>query len=980
MSTLCFGDVLAKELAELDARRKELFGSDPPAADGDSGSAESQALARNLAGMGVSGGGIRSATFNLGILQGLAEQGLLPQLDYLSTVSGGGYIGSWLHGVIQRMHKGRPDKAAEQLSPSDNPVPAPASKDPVSFLRKYSNYLAPRLSLFSPDVWVIGSIWLRNMFLNQCVLVPFLAALLLMPVLFGLVHQLVDAKWHDRLVWLNNEVAAILLVYAVISATARLRQITREALKRERSRFESRTIEKRAAGAGWCAFFVFAASILIGVTGTYPTEWPALGKILSVAALFVLFLLFQLGGGFAECFSRTHKRKSLIVLHLLWMPAACTAVTAGLICAVLSWSCSWNPACPGWPGVPADWYGLTWSPLLIILALSAGVSLLIGFMGGDYVDAAREWISRVGAVLCLLGFAWAAAAVFGVFAPLWVAMLFAAYGKTALTAAGGWLVTSGAGVFAGNSGKTSGAAGSSGVLEIVAKVAPTVFMVGYLALISMGLQWGIRRLAGDPPPVAPASAQVNVRIQTDATGGLVFAVDRPDATGARDPHLSAPLQGGQAMPADPQTKSGPAWTQAVIANHWRALNGVRQRPSFTLWIGVAFLALLGTSLVFASRVNINEFSMHHFYRNRLVRCYLGASRGRGRRPDPFTGFDAQDDIQLADLSARRGYYGPYAILNTALNTNRGSELAKQERKCGSFVYTPLYCGFTPERSAEDDRQVERTGVERCGYRDTTEFSYAGGPHVGTAMAISGAAANPNMGFHTSGSLAFLLTVFNVRLGWWVGNPRWDGPARRPGPLFALRYLLDELLAQTNDRSKYLNLSDGGHYDNLGLYELVRRRCRFILIGDAEQDPDLAFDSLAAAIRKCRTDFGVEIEIDIGDIKEKDHLSKSHCAVGRITYPETDPAANGRATGLLVYFKASLTGDEPEDVQQYRARFDKFPHQSTADQFFTESQFESYRQLGLHIARTAFEGLSKGASMRDACVGLANARGPKASGG
>jgi hypothetical protein len=85
-------------------------------------------------------------------------------------------------------------------------------------------------------------------------------------------------------------------------------------------------------------------------------------------------------------------------------------------------------------------------------------------------------------------------------------------------------------------------------------------------------------------------------------------------------------------------------------------------------------------------------------------------------------------------------------------------------------------------------------------------------------------------------------------------------------------------------------------------------------------------------------------------------------MGTIHYPETDPdgkADSDFGTGLLLYFKASLTGDEPEDVREYRARFSAFPHQSTADQFFTESQFESYRVLGLHIARTALKGVDAG---------------------
>jgi len=215
-------------------------------------------------------------------------------------------------------------------------------------------------------------------------------------------------------------------------------------------------------------------------------------------------------------------------------------------------------------------------------------------------------------------------------------------------------------------------------------------------------------------------------------------------------------------------------------------------------------------------------------------------------------------------------------------------------------------------------------------------------------------------------MAFLLTVFDARLGWWLGNPRWRHASTRPGPVFALRYLFAELLGQTTGRSKFVNLSDGGHFDNLGIYELVRRRCRYIIVGDGEQDGGLTFGSLGSAIRLCRADFGVEIDIDPNPIRLVNGFSTVHCVVGRITYPEDEigfsaGACEGgpwqprdKARGWLLYLKSSLTGDEPADVVQYRSNNPEFPHQSTNDQFFSESQFESYRRLGLHIVRDAFE--------------------------
>ena len=233
------------------------------------------------------------------------------------------------------------------------------------------------------------------------------------------------------------------------------------------------------------------------------------------------------------------------------------------------------------------------------------------------------------------------------------------------------------------------------------------------------------------------------------------------------------------------------------------------------------------------------------------------------------------------------------------------------------------------------------------------------------MAISGAAASPNSGYHTSAPMAFLLTVFNLRLGWWVGNPRFSDASCRPGPVFALKYLFMELTAQTTARTKFVNLSDGGHFDNLGLYELVRRRCRYIVVGDAEEDSQFTFESLGGAIRKCRADFGVEIDINPDPIRAgPDGFSSSHCVVGKIIYPELEqgwaadlhdhglrfPKPKERAQGWLLYLKSSVTGNEPADIAQYRSAHKGFPHEPTLDEFFSESQFESYRRLGLHAVR------------------------------
>jgi hypothetical protein len=362
-----------------------------------------------------------------------------------------------------------------------------------------------------------------------------------------------------------------------------------------------------------------------------------------------------------------------------------------------------------------------------------------------------------------------------------------------------------------------------------------------------------------------------------------------------------------------------------------------------LAVGFASLAVL-----LSWRIDVNTFSMNPLYKNRLTRCYLGASN-RDRRPDDFTKFDPDDDMPLSALtpssSAGSVYDGPYPIINATLNLVSGKELAWQERKGASFIFTPIYSGY----------QISGEGC----YRPTREYAMNGkkssdssGVTLGSAMSISGAAATPNMGYHSSPSLAFLMTIFNVRLGWWCGNPAHERAWKSSGPKCGLFFLLSELLGKTDAEHEYVYISDGGHFENLAVYELVRRRCKYIIVSDAGQDKDLKFGDLGNVIRKCYADMGIEIEIDISRIKRSGDgkYSESSFAVGTIHYEKINPHLQ---PGVLVYLKPTLTGKEPTDIKEYAAIHDKYPHQPTSNQWFDESQFESYRKLGYHIAMKTF---------------------------
>ena len=273
------------------------------------------------------------------------------------------------------------------------------------------------------------------------------------------------------------------------------------------------------------------------------------------------------------------------------------------------------------------------------------------------------------------------------------------------------------------------------------------------------------------------------------------------------------------------------------------------------------------------------------------------------------------------------------------------------------------------------------------------------------MAISGAAVSPNMGYHSSPSIALLLTLFNVRLGWWLGNPgkagnetyKWDGPKR------ATMLLFDEALGRTTDQSPYVYLSDGGHFENLGLYEMVRRRCRLIVLVDAGCDGDFSFEDLGNAVRKIYIDLGIRIVFrGLNRLKNRpsakllsrrlqdavarasltaaaaadqanaqggnagaeagDTLGETpYYAIGTIGYKDADsvkpdpekPHDAGAQVedGYILYIKPAYHGtEESAGVRSYARANPDFPHESTTDQWFTESQFESYRSLGLDIAK------------------------------
>ncbi|HEY6763941.1 MAG TPA: patatin-like phospholipase family protein, partial [Candidatus Sulfotelmatobacter sp.] len=833
----------------------------------------------DLVGLSFSGGGIRSATFNLGVLQGLQELDLLRKIDFISTVSGGGFIGSWLVANVYN--------TKHWLGRLMN------WEDSINHLRRYSNYLAPRLGMFSGDSWTMWASWGRNAFLIQLTCLVWLWTVLLAALLW---HR-AFLEWGTTFFFLLA-IGLMGIVWLTLVINLSGNRAVSDKPEGIKPWPESKVL-LLAILPTWCFSFLLASRMWAGVTtmASGKVIQPDLiqqieshsriaSRAISSWPLIIWFALFFLAFSTLSRLRRQTTgyrvpRKYPLVrrlFHAAWMSGSCVFVLfhelKGILWIFMRWSEN---------GPRSSWYAYVLGPPLVLAAHTISVILLIGFCGRHSKEAIREWWTRFGATLAMFATAYLALTTVAVFGPPWILYLLG-LGAVKWGSIISWIATVIGGLLAGKSSRTSGKGShtKSRWLERLAKVGGFVFIVGAVLVASTALFVVLAKIGA------------------------------PDRN----------------------------WV-----GYWETVDHIGLRTK-----GIAFVACLVLGILFSLFFEINIFGLNQFYRFRLVRCYIGATRWASgfRKPQPFTNFDGDDDITLSELSndpenrvtsnnrARaEGYRGPFPIFNCALNLSGSSDLALHTRHSASFSLTPLWCGA--------DRR-------RVGYAPTQRF--ADGIMLGQAVSISGAAASPNMGFNTSPLVAFLLTMFNVRLGWWFPNPGkwfWD----YPGLNFSLYYLLRELFGVADEKSWFVNVSDGGHFENLGVYELIRRRCKVIIVSDAECDEFLQFGSLGNLVRICETDFGAKIDIDVNSMRQqKGSFSLAHSTVGHVFY------SNG-SMGYIIYLKSSMTGDEDVGITQYRSLHPSFPHETTADQFFSEDQFESYRRLGLHTVRESLRGSQPG---------------------
>ena len=334
----------------------------------------------------------------------------------------------------------------------------------------------------------------------------------------------------------------------------------------------------------------------------------------------------------------------------------------------------------------------------------------------------------------------------------------------------------------------------------------------------------------------------------------------------------------------------------------------------TLVIIIALFAVIALVLL-----NINRTGLHRLYRDQLARTFVQPS---------------EDDEQSIPLNGMNpGCSAPYHLINATVNLPTSTNVALRERRSDFLVFSKHWCG-SPS----------------TGYFQTSNWKMNNeAADLATAMAISGAAVSSHMGLGSMPTLRAVLTFLNVRLGFWILNATEKTWLNTPGFICLLREMTGFGMSDTH---KWLNLSDGGHIENMGAYELLRRRCKFIICVDGESDPAHSFHGLMTLVRHAQIDFGVHMDPMLSDLRPdpKTGFSQTHASLSRIHYPND---GGEDSLGLFLYLKLSVTGNESELIRRYRLLNPDFPHQTTLDQFFDEEQFEAYRQLGVHVADGLF---------------------------
>lgn len=830
-------------------------------------------------GLALSGGGVRSAALSLGVLQALNQHNVIRNIDYLSTVSGGGYIGSALTATLT--------KTEGEFVFGDEPPPpgSPAQTDisdtdQVGHIRNYSNYLIP---FGFRDVMTGAAIVVRGLAANLGLVLPviLLAAWLTVtanptrdslenPDFFGL----------ERLPLIPDQNFGFTIVVALILLFA---------------------------------FFLWAirrSFLKVNKLPEFRTRWPAIfGWFLATLAI-VAFMDFQPAvlDSMFDAFEKTSDSSESLLAR-----------------AFASWK---------------EW----------LLALIAPITTVVTLFNKYFADviksgkAGEEGWKTTLSVVTARAAVWVAGAALPLL--LWLAYLYLCF----------WAIPS----------EVKATAPETPVATTAAECPPQATDGAVKLSFEFGALSGSAEgtLTGEPPAECPAGT-------TDKGTGTSTAsttATPPDGSAAKPAEETTSLSATQESAAKKEKKTGetplefahrPVWLNGLAdlaeeapgwicrALGWPATSTAEDqnksdpssKPVAWLYFGIGLLIGL---LALLLRPNANSLS--RLYQDRLSKAFLFDPRSRRGRDGITKGRDFEPlDIQLSELD---NVYAPYHLLNAAVNVQGSDFVNRRGRNADFFLFSPRYVGSPA------------TGYAK------TEFYEPDPPDLdlGKALSISGAAFSSAMGSKSIRALAPTLALLNVRLGYWLANPLLfanasPGRRRLGGPRLAPFYVLKEMIGSLDEKSKVVYVTDGGHIENTGIYELLRRRCKLIVVVDADADPTMDFPSFVDLQRYARIDLGVRIRIPWKEISDAtgawmgasspSNLKPSvpaafgpHVAVGTIEY-------GGKETGYLVYVKASLTGDENDYIKDYARRNPRFPHETTGDQFFSEEQFEVYRALGFH---------------------------------
>ena len=894
-----------------------------------------------LVGVGLSGGGIRSGTFALGLFQGLAKgaagsrrpTGLLRHIDYLSTVSGGGYFGSFFGRLLTRDYVKKPEDVERILQGKTQP-------EVLRFLRENGRYMAPN---GGGDSLLLGAVLFRNWASIQLVLGLFVLAIFLGlqclraglelgHVPLGFTPPADALIWWSPLLWLP---VASFLLFALPCGWAYW------LVEPERQAFEN------------------------GANGGTPNAAQEISSVPPFAGLLLVFVV----AAWLTILKATSE------IRFLWAGLAVAALLT------LGW---WNRA------------------RRIVKKNRSGEKRLL--LDADIRNRLGLWLTRALTVTALLlGIALVDSLGQSLYAVLtagylkaWLASILSSV--SVLAGFGRW--------FAMYFSKGPGGARPSLPIKLVASVSALLLITLLLVLLDAGshaVAFGLGVPRHAPRRLIEPSPDEHSFVVTVAAS-TTFAAK------------------GQV-----ETREGS--TPAKV--HERAVRDLgRTLVGFTVTF---FLSILfGQTWPF-----VNRSSQLPLYAARLTRAYLGASNRQRWSAKSVTRPVDGDDCSLREYWTPTQPNGaPVHLINVTINEtiDGRSQVQQQDRKGVGLALGPggLSVGVNHHLvvplGSDQDNNAGKTNITRqiypkTGFRVFENSSVGGEPQfigetlpLGSWTSISGAAFSTGTGMHTSLGLSFLAGFANVRLGrWWNSGfpPAGQTPTRAQGGsratprkfgvkiedtvarLFPIQiYLLDEFLARFPGTARqHWYLTDGGHFENLGGYELLRRRLRFIVLVDGGMDADSTFEDLANLARKARIDFGAEIrfltakqlpkvvhdevrpfigpleslkrgtwvdvsgpdKVPTGRLEKADRTGRSlaYAALARVTY-DSDP---DRVSWLL-YIKPSLTGREPVDLLEYHTSHPNFPHETTVDQFFDEAQWESYRRLGEYIAEVLFGPLDR----------------------